>query len=161
ILALKYGFLTFTRSEALRFSKPHLSRKELALVEKLEAMEQKQFRTNDPGIIEETKDFLLTFLNFFCEVIQTHKSAKPLKVIPQRIDCLKEECFQSAEERVHIERLLDYLQEKWQHTCRGVCLVPCAYFDLDEMELMIEVDLERFPTHQELTTLYLLHSDVQ
>ncbi|MGH7900834.1 MAG: hypothetical protein ACRENZ_03765, partial [Thermodesulfobacteriota bacterium] len=53
------------------------------------------------------------------------------------------------------------LRENWTHTYQGAYLVSGVYFDFDELVLMVEVALARFPTHKELAAIHLLHSDTR
>ncbi|MGE5446159.1 MAG: hypothetical protein ACM3SR_16450 [Ignavibacteriales bacterium] len=160
-LAFNHGVLTFSRSEALERAKAYLYDEERTLVEKLETIARKRFLINNAGIVEETKDFLLNYLDRFCKEFRAHNFVQSLKAIPQRVDCSVEEQMLSVIDRDHVRRLLDYVKEKWSHTYLGAYLVSGFYFDLDELALMVEVDPERLPTLQELAAFYLLHCNMQ
>jgi hypothetical protein len=160
-LAFNHSILTFSRSEALKRAKAYLCDNERTLVEKLETLARKRFLINDAGIVDDTKDFLLNYLDSFCKEFRAHNFLQSLKAIPQRVDCSVEEQLLTVVERDHVSRLLDYIKEKWSHTYHGAHLVSGFYFDLDELALMLEVDSERLPTIQELTAFYLLHCDLQ
>jgi hypothetical protein len=160
-LAFNHDILTFSRSEALRQAKMHLNDKERNLVGKLETLARKRFLIKDTGIVEETKDFLITYLDRFCESIPTHVVARPLENIPQRVDCLAGEWFYAEDVCIHVRQLINYVKEKWRHTYVSAYLVSGFYFDLDELALLIEVDPALLPTLQQLAAFYLLHSNMQ
>lgn len=160
-LALNHGVLTFSRSEALQQAKTYLHDKERTLVEKLEMLARKRFLTNNAGIVEETKDFLLNYLDHLCRELPAHNFIRSLKAMPHRVDCSVEEQLLSVMDRDHIRQLVDYVKEKWSHTYLGAYLVSGFYFDLDELALMVEVDPKRLPTVQELAAFYLFHCHMQ
>jgi hypothetical protein len=53
------------------------------------------------------------------------------------------------------------VKDKWPHTYRGAYLVLSAYFNMDELLFMVEVNPKRLPTVQELTALNLFHWNAQ
>ncbi len=154
-LALNHGILEFDRKEALRQSKPLFSTKEKTFLEKLENMERKGFRPGYPAIVDETKDFLIDYLDSFYKEFQNHPYARSLKEITQRVDCPEDELSLSEEDRVYIEQLVDYVKEKWAYKYRGAYLVSSSYFNIDELLLMVVVNPKQLPTVGELTELHL------
>jgi predicted nucleotidyltransferase len=154
-LALNHGILEFDRREALRKSKPQFNGKERVLLDKLENTAQKRFRINDEGILNETKDFVINYLNRFYGEFQNHPYARSLKDITQKVECPKDEWLLNEKDRAHIMSLVRFIKERWSRTYRGAYLVPSAYFNMDEFLLMIEVNPKQLPTVQELTELNL------
>lgn len=158
-LAFHHDMMTFSRSKALEIAKAYLNEKERVLVERLEILARKRFIVNDTNIVEETKDFLFVFLDRFCKEFIKHDYARPLKNVTQKVDCLKDEMFLGREEHAHIGRLIDYVKENWSYNYRGAYLVSGAYFQIDDLVLLLEVDPVRPPKLPELTALYLLDTD--
>jgi hypothetical protein len=156
-LALNQSTLTFDRRETIERSKALFSGKDREFLEKLENMEEKRFRIDDVGIVDETKDFIILFLDRFYGEFQDHPYSRPLKNITQMVDCPKEELLLGEEENTHIKRLVGYVKERWTHSYRGAYLVSSSYFNLDELLLMIEIDPKRVPTVHEITALNLFH----
>ncbi len=154
-LALNHGILEFDRREALRKSKPQFNGKERVLLDKLENTAQKRFRINDEGILNETKDFVINYLNKFYGEFQNHPYARSLKNISQVVDCPKDEWLLDEKDHARIMNIVCFIKERWSHTYRGAYLIPSAYFNMDEFLLMIEVNPKQLPTVQELTELNL------
>ncbi len=154
-LALNHGILVFDRREALRRSKPQFNGKERVLLDKLENTAQKRFRINDEGILNETKDFIINYLNRFYGEFQNHPCARSLKNITQVVDCPKDEWLLDEKDHARIMNIVCFIKERWSHTYRGAYLIPSAYFNMDEFLLMIEVNPKQLPTVQELTELNL------
>ena len=160
-LAFYHGTLIFSRSDALERAKPHLSDKDRVFINRLEALERRRFLINDRNIVEETKDFLLSFLDQFYEKIHTHDYARPLKGVTHRVDCPSDELIRNDREHAIVTRRLYSLKKKWSDTFKGAYLVSGVYFNLDEQMLMIEVDPARLPTFEELTEVCLLERDIR
>jgi hypothetical protein len=159
---LNYNVLTFKRKEALSLAKPYLSQEEKTLVEKLETIATKRFCMDDPTIVEDTKGFILGFLNHFFGAFRTHPLSRSLKDVPKIVDCSDFERFRSVEERAHVSRLVEFVKDRWDKVYRGAYLVSSVNFKfLDDMALFLEVSPELLPTSREIEELNLLHWHVQ
>jgi hypothetical protein len=121
-LAFHHNMITFSRSEALKLAKAYLNNKEIVEVERLEMLAKKRFTVHDINIVEETKDFLLIFLDRFYKEFIRHGYARPFKNVTQRVDCLKDEMLLGREGYAHVRRLMDYVKEKWSSYYRGAYL---------------------------------------
>lgn len=159
---LNYNVLTFKRSEALSLAKPYLSQEEKILVEKLETIAKKRFCLDGHTIVEDTKGFILGFLNGFFDGFKTHPLSRSLKDVPQSVDCSDFERFRSVRERSHVNRLVEFVKDRWSQVYRGAYLVSSVNFKfLDDMALFLEVSPELLPTSREIEELNLLHWQVQ
>jgi predicted nucleotidyltransferase len=160
-LALNHHVLTFSRNEALEQAKAHLTGKERLLVDKLQVIARKSFRMDEEGILDETKDFLLNYLDRFYWKFRDHPFAHSIKDVLQRIDCPEVERFESEKNSTYVRQLVNYLKEKWSYTYKGTHLVSSAYFNIDELLLMIEIDPKRFPTVMDIAALNRFHWNAQ
>ena len=158
-MALGEGHLTFDRAEALARAKLSLTSENRAIVEKLEVVERENFRVPNPGVVEETKQFLLTFLNRFFEKTPKFHANAIKKEVSRRCDCLTGELFFGLEERTHISQLLNHVKERWGPGFMGAYLSTGLSFDLDELLLMLRVDPENLPTIADLRNLHSLHHE--
>ena len=156
-LAINHNILIFSKTEAIEHIRSFLNRKERALLEKLEPMPRNCFRSPDEGIVEETMEFLLTYLDRFYDSFRTNAYCRQINNVSQKVDCSLKELFTNSGERIHIDRLLNYIKKEWSYSYVGAHLVSGSYFEIDELLLMVEVDPEKLPTEQELTALNLFH----
>jgi len=157
-LAFHHATITFSRSEALERSKPHLSNKEKTQVERFQVMARKRFLVKDEGIIEKTKDIVLNLLDGFCREFQTHEYVRSLKDTSQRVDCLKDDMFLGREEYTYMEHLIENVKENWSDKYRGAYIVSGFYFQLDEVALVFEVDRQRLPSARDLKRIHDIHT---
>jgi hypothetical protein len=116
---------------------------------------RKNYRVNDKRILDETKDFLLSYLNNFYMDLKNHYLGCSLKYIPQRIEFSKDKWMLHEEGLDYVKQLVSFVTENRRSTYRGAYLIPSSYFNVDEILFMIEVNLERMPAVSELTTLNL------
>jgi predicted nucleotidyltransferase len=160
-LAMNFGILTFLRSEALKLSRQHLRIEDIGFVGKLERIAKERFINSDEHILEETKNFLIPYLDRSYEQFGTHPFLNPLRDIRLKVDSPKDEYINTKTERTHIEHVIDHVKRGWPNSYRGAYLVPSVFFNVDDLLLMIEVDPEQLPTVRQLSALYFLHRDAQ
>jgi predicted nucleotidyltransferase len=156
-LALNHGILEFDRKKALELSKPQFKGKELAFLDKLEKKAKVGFRSNEPSILDETNDFLISYLDRFYWDRRNHPYTRPHKDATQRVDCKNGEMLLNEEEDTHIRGLVHFVKENWPDSYLGAYLGSSAYFNIDELLLMVRVNPERVPTVQEITALNQFH----
>ena len=160
-LALSQGVLTFRKPEALARIKPALSPAERSLVGRLESSARERFRIRRAGLVEATKDFLVTYLDRFAARLSSLPCAVSEPGVSQRLDHAVEERFPHTAERAHVGRLLESVRSCWGDACRGAYLVPSACTDLDELLLLIEVDPASVPPAGQLMSLCRLQHEAQ
>jgi hypothetical protein len=156
-LALNHNFLTFRRSQALKASRPYLSKKQNAYINRVETIARKRFRLRDEGFLEDTKNFIIGFLNSFYRNFYEHPYARPLRATSIIIDCPEEERLLNRDVIEHITKIVEFVRTRWFYTYKGVYWAHSAYFNVDDILLFIEVDPEALPTVEDITALYLYH----
>jgi predicted nucleotidyltransferase len=156
-LALNHGILEFDRKKALELSKPQFKGKELAFLRKLEKKARVRFRSDEPGILDETNDFLISYLDRFYRDSRNHPYARPLRDATQRVDCMEGEMILNGEEDTHIGNLVRFVKENWPDSYFGAYLASSAYFNIDELLLMVRINPERVPTVREITAFNQFH----
>jgi hypothetical protein len=156
-IALNHDLLIFDRKQALELSKPHLSQETHGFLRKLELIERNRFYLQDHGILEETKDFMFRYLNLFYRDLLNHPCARPLNAISQHLDCPVEESLLDEETKAHLDKLIRFVKKKWNYTYQGAYWAHSAYFNMDEILFMVEVNPEKIPSVHDLTTFYLYH----
>jgi predicted nucleotidyltransferase len=156
-LALRHDRLTFSRNEALKFAKPHLDQKGRALAECLETARDARYLSGDESLLEETKNFLVRYLESFFTTFDQHPLARPIVALPQAVDLEKSEWFDTAEESLHVNRIIDHVRSQWAGTYHGAHLAASAFFNVDDLLLMIAIDPTRPPTIEQLRDLTALH----
>jgi hypothetical protein len=157
-LFLKGGKLTFSRNKAMKMAKPLLDENQKVFVERLEKICRNRFLAMDKDIVDDTKDFLLKYLDrtFGSSCIHSLERLPRIHVI--RVDCSENDIFWTSNEQYYVKRLLRFIKKKWLFAYQGAYIVPCAHFYLDELLLTILVDVEHLPTKKELRELYQFHS---
>lgn len=160
-LALNEGILEFSRKNALELSIHSFKEKELNFLKKLENISRKNFRPNESNILDESKNFLLNYLDGFYKELQNHPYTRSLKEITQKVVCPKEEQLLNEEDEDHIKHLVGFLKENWSYTYRGSHLISSVYFNLDEFLFMVQINPKKIPTTQELTAFNLFHRDAK
>jgi len=158
-LALNHNLLIFDRKRALRTSKLYLPNEALGFLKKVDLVENSRFRLRDRRFLEETKNFILGYLNHFFKDFLSHSYAKPLNTISQHVDCPLEESFCDTNVKIHLDKLIKFLKNKWDYTYQGAFWAQSAYFNMDEILFMVKVDAEKIPTIHDLTTFYLYHNN--
>lgn len=158
-LALNHNLLILDREQALKLSKPHLSPETHAFLKKVYLVNKNRFRLQDHRFLEETKDFIVRYLNLFYKDFLNHPFARPLSTICQHVDCPVEERLWDAETKAHLDNLIRFVKKKWDDTYQGAYWTHSAYFNMDEILFMVEVDPEKIPSVHDLTTFYLYHSN--
>lgn len=160
-MALDKNILTFSRDESLKIAEPYLDFKDKELIEKLKTIKEHRFSIKSPDILNETKDFLFTYLNCFFDSFRSHRFSSSIKEVSQKIDYQKDERLLNNSELSYIEKLIDCFKNKWEHSYRGSYLVSgiCCY--LDECLLMIKVDPKVLPTINDLFEFHLMLSNIE
>jgi hypothetical protein len=156
-LALLHGMLIYQRKEALALSRPFLSKAEKLFVDRLARVEAKSFRQGDPFLHDDTKCFLMRRIERFFVALGGEPVGLPLLDRPPVIDCPPAERRISDAERLHVDRLIEHIQNRWAETYRGAHLLPGFYFDLNEHALLLEVNREILPDIGKLRELYRVH----
>ncbi|HWP93459.1 MAG TPA: hypothetical protein VNN20_14800 [Thermodesulfobacteriota bacterium] len=156
-LALNHGILEFDRKKALELSSPQFKGKELAFLSKLEKKAKVRFRSDEPSILDEANDFVISYLDHFYGESRNHPYARPLRDVAQRVDCAKGEMILNEEEDTHIGSLVHFVKENWPDSYFGAYLASSAYFNIDELLLMVRINPERVPTVREITAFNQFH----
>lgn len=156
-LALRRDRLTFSRNEAMNLAKPHLEEADRALAERLEASRDARYLSGDESLLENTKNFLFHHLESLFTTFDQHPLARPIAALPQAVDFEKSEWFDTLDESMHVTRIIGHVRSQWGATYRGVHLAASAFFNVDDLLLMIAVDPNRPPTIQQLRDLTALH----
>lgn len=160
-MALNNNILTFSRDESLKIAEPYLNYKDRELIKKLKMLKEHRFSIKSPDILNETKDFLFTYLDCFFDSFRNHQLSCSIKEVSQKIDYQKDERLLNNSEFPYIEKLIDYFKNKWKHSYRGSYLVSgiCCY--LDQFLLMIKVDPKVLPTVNDLFEFHLMLSNIE
>ena len=156
-LALRQGFLTFDRAEALDRALPGLTGEDLALAHDLRSIWQRGFRSSDPSILERTHRFLLRYLNRLFGQLRTHPVARPRNGITQRLDDPWDGSFLESKEAVHLRALVDWAVDRWGERLLGARVASGVYFNLDDILLFLEVDPTSPPTLEQTLGLNRFH----
>ena len=156
-LALNHDLLVFDRKKAISSSRPFTLQADHGFLDRVEHIMREGFRSPDESLLDETKEFLLHYLNNFYGEFHSHPHARMLDSMKQRVDCPPAEKLMDQEVVGHIDGLVHYVKEKWQPAYRGSYWAHSAYFNMDEVLFMVVVDPEQLPTIRELTDFYLFH----
>jgi hypothetical protein len=157
-LALKGGTLIFSRAKALKMSKPFLDANQELFVERLERIRRNRFLTGDHEIVDDTKNFLLNYLDRALGPLCRHSLERHSRKPETRVEYSEMNIFWFSNEQNHVNRLVSFLKENWLHAYQGAYITPCAHFYLDERLLIVLVDVEHLPTEKQLRELYQFHS---
>jgi hypothetical protein len=152
-LALRTGEYRHCRNEGIE-------RVDMPLTRKLRMIAQEGFLQADRRLADETLEFVLTFFkdlwHDFPErpFLKIHHDKNSQMVVSRRDDLLVEEGMNR-----HLEVLNEHLRSHWQEKCRGVHLVQSAFWDFEDLLLIIDGDESMLPTVEEITKLTTLHHE--
>ena len=159
-LALNENVLEFDRKKALQISRQSFTGKDIRFLEKLENISAKNFRSNRSNILNETKDYVLKFLDNFYKEFKSHPYSSSLKEITQKVILLKHEWFLTDEINNHVNKLVDYVKENWSYTYKGSYLVTGVYFNIDEFLFMVQINPLYIPSVQEFAEFNRFHQNI-
>ncbi len=159
-LALNHGRLTFDRSEAMRDALPDLDQEDSRLVEDLLTIERSGFRKNDSGILERTNRFLIRYLDRFFRVLQDHPIAASRNGVTQVVSGAGDPIFQSSAEKDHLDRLRSFIRDRWGVKGSATHVSSGAFFNLDEILFLVEIDARTPPSVTEIAALNRYHQSM-
>lgn len=164
-LALTRDSLTFDRQEALAMAMVDLAPDQQALGERVLTVARRGFRGDIPGVLEDTRAFLLRHLNdFYARLRNGHSLARaidhksrPGHPVTQRVLSAKN-AFLGGREEEHHKSLDDWLEAEWgPGSSNGTKLAPAAYFNLDEFGYFIPIDPASAPSVEQISAFNRFH----
>ncbi len=155
-LGLHTGERILSRREALVKALPTIRADFRPFVEAIRDIPSRRFRTAREGIIDETLGFLLAHLDDFYHRLNAHPLAEPTGEATHSIDFDRTESHWGEEEDNFFGRTVSRIRTGWSCEPRSVRVCPGAYFNVDELLLMVEVEPDNRPTVEEVTRLNLL-----
>ena len=153
-LALNLSSLTFSRIEALTRVRTHLPRADQQLIEKLELIAGQRFIWRDNLVLGETLRFLLHYIDSL--YYSFHNSCILANI---KVDCRKDEQLWTDMQYAHVDRVLNYIAERWQDSFCGASLASSYAHELDELILLIRINPQRIPDAKQLYDLYQVHAN--
>jgi hypothetical protein len=156
-LALNHDHLIFDRIQALQLSNSYLSLEEQKYLERLNQVVQRRFRSRDDKFLEDTKVFIICYLNRFYKEFMNHSCARPLKTIPQQVDCAVHDAFLNEQTNAHLKKLVKFVKERWSDVYLGSYWVHSAYFNMDEILFMVKLEPTKVPSVDDLCAFYNYH----
>jgi hypothetical protein len=148
--ALQTGQYRYSREKSLEET-------DLPLAKRLAELAARRFLPYDDQLLEETFTFLITF---FIELWSGFEDCPFLAIYqegPQYFDCPASELHVGEKERQHLSLLQQHLDTHWGPKCTGTHLVKSAFWDFDDLLWIMDADLNRLPTLQEVADLTTLH----
>lgn len=159
-LALNENILEFDRKKALRMSRHSFRGKDFRFLERLENISARNFRSNSSNILNETKDFVLKYLDNFYKEFKNHPYSSSLKEITQKVALQKDEWFLTDEINNHVNKLVGYVKKNWSYTYKGSYLVSSVYFNIDEFQFIVQINPLHIPSVQELDEFNRFHQSI-
>jgi hypothetical protein len=154
--ALDGGPLTFSRVQALEYSKNGLHDEDRQLVEQLQQVARRRFLGDDPSLVDQTLRFLLRRLDDLHGRFATHPILAPIEGIRQCVEFDPAEHFPAGPERGHSHTILEHVKQ-WP-AYRSAHQLSSAFFNLDDTVLFISIDPAQLPSMAQLKSLIALHS---
>lgn len=158
-VALHHDDLPLSRAGALEKAIPFLSEETLPFVHSIKSIPANRYREKHHGIVDKTMGFLLAHLDQFYMRLTSHALAAPLADARQFIDYDRSESHWGEREQSFLDRVVSFVHENWKCPTSSVRAAPGAYFNVDELLLMIEIDPKLIPTVDEVTRLNLALQD--
>jgi hypothetical protein len=127
------------------------------LAEQLREIARRRFLASDDRVMDETYRFLLTF---FQQLWAGFRERPFLSVCPhtlQAVDCLASE-FQVGEQAArHLRVLRGHVDTQWRSRCRGVHVVKSAFWNMEDLLWIADIDEGALPPLREVTDLATMH----
>ncbi len=152
--ALRTGEYEYSRAAGLKGD-------DTPLAKKLAHIAARRFLTPDDRLMDETYDFLLTFFVKLWDGFRDHPFLHIYDDIRQSVDCPKSELQLGEKGARHLHVLHRHIETHWGAKCRGTHLVKSAFWDMEDVLLIIDVDRNLAPTVRELVDLVAVHCRIQ
>jgi predicted nucleotidyltransferase len=150
------------RTEEYQYSRAAgLESDDTPLAKKLAHIAEQRFMTADDQVMEETYHFLLTS---FVELWEGFHKCPWLHIyhdVGQGVDCPKSELQLGEKGERHVEALHQHVETHWGPKCRGTNLVKSAFWNMEDLLLVIDVDRNLVPTVGDLADLVAVHCRIQ
>jgi hypothetical protein len=128
-------------------------------VDRLEAIAARRFLFSPDSLVEETKNFLLSFLNDFLGDFGRRPPVGLLRQVSPRIEGPRERWLRAPSDDARLRRLVRHVEMEWGSIHRGAHVVTGCGFEMDELLLMLEVSPDRLPSTRQLRILDQLHTE--
>lgn len=152
--AMRTGTYRRNRSEGLERCNTDFARR-------LKALSAERFLPPDDQLMDETLKLLLTFFINLWDGFSDRPFLPIHNGTSQLVDCQAGDLQVGDDTRQHLQVLHEYLQTHWREKCLGTHLVKSAFFDFDDLLLIIDIAEDMLPTIQEITGLTRLKRHVQ
>lgn len=152
--ALRTGEYEYSRAAGLKGD-------DTPLAKKLADIAAQRFLTPDDRLMDETYDFLLTFFVKLWDGFPDHPFLYVYDDLRQSVDCPKSELQLGEKVARHLHVLHRHIETHWGAKCRGTHLVKSAFWDMEDILLIIDADRNLAPTVRELVDLVAVHCQIQ
>ena len=152
--AMRTGEYRRSRQEGLECSNSLLARK-------LGAISGQRFLTSDDQLMDETLNFLL---RFFSSLGNSFSERPFLPVLPKRsqtVDCPLSEMHVDKSAAEQVQALNEHLRTHWGVKCLSTHTVKSAFWDLEDLLLIIDIDENSLPTVREIADLSIMQVQAQ
>jgi hypothetical protein len=151
--ALQTGQYRYSRAETLAAA-------DFPLARRLMDMAAHRFLIRDDPLEDDTFAFVVKFLLDFWDDFREHAFLQIYPDVRQSVDCPESEIHVGEKERQHLRALQQHLDTHWGPRCTGTHLVKSAFGDFDDLLWIMDADLNRLPTVQQIADITALHDRV-
>jgi hypothetical protein len=127
------------------------------LMRRLAQLAAHRFLSQDDAVVDETFQFTVEYFTRLWRTFPEHPFLAIQDVRTQRVEGASGEITLTQDQARHVADLKEHLTTHWPDSGRGMRIVRSAFFDLDDLLIIMEGDEEHLPDAERVRQLLARH----